>query len=82
MKIRALSFSIISAIAILLSACSDQSQEKENISREKQADDAKQSASGDIREETKGLESLPVFLKEKPEDMQMIYSAAAKNKIC
>ncbi|MGD6874175.1 PCYCGC motif-containing (lipo)protein [Sutcliffiella horikoshii] len=35
---------------------------------------------GDLREETDSVKELPAFLKDKPEDMQLIYSAAAQHK--
>lgn len=39
-----------------------------------------QHAHGDLREETASAAELPTFLDEKPEDMQMLYTAAAQSK--
>ncbi len=35
---------------------------------------------GDLREETTSVEELPSFLTDKPDDMKLIYTAAAKHK--
>ncbi|MDR0138695.1 PCYCGC motif-containing (lipo)protein [Metabacillus idriensis] len=80
MKNKAFLFSIVTSFTLILSACADQPEEKKTASNEEHADHGEHSASGDIREETEGLSSLPSFLSDKPEDMQMIYSAAAKNR--
>lgn len=80
MKIRAVLLSSATAFTLLLSACSDQPEVKESTSNEEHADHGDHSSTGDIREETKGLGFLPSFLEDKPEDMQLIYSAAAKNR--
>ncbi|USK34530.1 PCYCGC domain-containing protein [Bacillus sp. F19] len=80
MKIKAFLLSSVTAFALLLSACTDQPEEKKTASKEEHADHGEHAASGDIREETKGIGYQPSFLADKPEDMQVIYSAAAKNR--
>lgn len=60
---------------ILLSACSQPEEKSHDHSNENQ-----QTAAADIREETSGADVLPQFLEEKPEDMQIIYRAAAQNR--
>lgn len=61
---------------LLLAACSQSGKEKPQDDSNKD----QQVAAADIREETSGTTVLPEFLKEKPEDMQTIYKAAALNK--
>ncbi|MFY0758160.1 PCYCGC motif-containing (lipo)protein [Metabacillus dongyingensis] len=80
MRIKPLAISILTAFSFLLSACADKPEEKKTASNEVHANHSEHSASGDIQEETKGLGTMPSFLSDKPEDMQLIYSAAAKNR--
>lgn len=69
----------ISTIILLLSACSN-NQAADTQQTESAEGHAEHTANEDIQEETPSIETLPTFLKEKPEDMKTIYSAAAKNK--
>ena len=75
---------IMLVISIFSVACSNTNEEK--VSKEKTSQTTKdheqhsEVASGDIREETASNEVLPEFLKEKSEDMQVIYANAAQNK--
>ncbi|APH06120.1 PCYCGC motif-containing (lipo)protein [Bacillus weihaiensis] len=58
----------------VVSGCS-----KEELSGKEDHHDA-HSASHDIREETTGTDALPSFLESQPEDIQIIYQAAAKHE--
>ncbi|MFB9988240.1 PCYCGC motif-containing (lipo)protein [Bacillus benzoevorans] len=60
----------------MLSACTGQGAQSEN-----EHDSSQQEyVLGDIREETQSADKLPNFLKEKPEEMQLIYAAAANHQ--
>jgi len=61
-------------LLLLLTACSNEK------SHETKHDNSAHEEGGDIREKTASIEVLPDFLNEKPEDMQKIYTIAAKNK--
>lgn len=70
---------IISGILLcnmLLAACSQSGNETSHD----HSNENQQTAAGDIREETSGAKVLPEFLKDKPDDMQIIYQAAAQNR--
>lgn len=73
-KTKLVSIGIISLF--MLSACSgqDAGTDKESHSEHQET------ALSDLREETQSAEKLPNFLKEKPEEMQLIYAAAANHK--
>ncbi|HZG72130.1 MAG TPA: PCYCGC motif-containing (lipo)protein [Chondromyces sp.] len=78
--------SILFASTIMLGACSG--EESHVVESEAQTSETHTSEehsnhehmSHDIREETSGADQLPEFLKDKPEDMQIIYAAAAKHQ--
>lgn len=83
----------IFAFILLLSACSgneagthekEQESDKDAVKQEESHDEhaghTEVVAGGDLREETSGIDVAPEFLKNKPEDMQVIYLAAAKNR--
>jgi Protein of unknown function with PCYCGC motif len=67
---------IVSVISV---ACSNTSEEKTSKTQ-KEHEQHSESASGDIREETASNTVLPNFLKDKPEDIQVIYANVAQNK--
>ncbi|MBA9025376.1 PCYCGC motif-containing (lipo)protein [Peribacillus huizhouensis] len=71
---------IIMMICILLgvvSACSNTTmEEKKNDNEEEHVGHV----IGDIREETTGVNELPKFLDDKPDDMKLIYTAVANHK--
>ncbi|GIN92910.1 hypothetical protein J22TS1_39610 [Siminovitchia terrae] len=64
-------------INMVLAACS--STEKEHAD-DQHVSEGQEMQHGDIREETSGPQELPEFLEGKPEDMQIVYQAAALNK--
>ncbi|USK86928.1 PCYCGC domain-containing protein [Peribacillus asahii] len=68
-----LTFGICSTL--LLGACSSKEESHDNHPIHTEHTD-----SGDIREETSGVEQMPEFLADKSEDMQTIYVAAAKHQ--
>jgi len=61
-------------IGSLITGCSDTDQE------ENHEDHEQHSTISDIREETEGIDVLPAFLADKPEDMQTIYKASAAHR--
>lgn len=61
-------------LLLMLGACS--AKEAENPARHQE----QEHAMGDIREQTAGADLMPNFLKDKPEDMQIIYMAVAKHR--
>lgn len=73
-EFKRLSISMISLL--ILSACAGQDAQREN----EHDSDKQEYAISDIREETRNVNALPDFLKEKPEEMQLIYVAAASHK--
>lgn len=75
MKVKILFISILSTF--IISACFGQSKVVENMDEHASH---QEHTSYDIQEETKGISEIPHFLKDKPENMQSIYTAAAKNK--
>lgn len=60
----------------MLAGCSNTEPHEENHDQHGE----QHSSVGDIREETTSIKELPVFLADKPEDMQTIYQAAAAHK--
>ena len=77
MKLTSKLLSICILSFLILSACSGG---QDAGTKKEQHSDQQEVALGDIREETQGADELPDFLKEKPEDMQLIYAAAANHK--
>lgn len=69
--------------ALMLGACASGEEEHADqpAGKEKAEEHAEhgEMALADIREETSGADVLPEFLKDKPENMQMIYQAVALN---
>ncbi len=68
---------------MVLGACSNNANQLNSTSdsqKEEEHTSHTSSKLGDIREETVSRDVLPEFLKDKPEDMQMIYADVAKNK--
>lgn len=73
----------ISLSLIVLGACSNNTDESNEVStplKEEEHSSHTSSKSGDIREETTSVDVLPEFLNDKPEEMQNVYTAVAKNK--
>ncbi|UII54506.1 PCYCGC domain-containing protein [Cytobacillus spongiae] len=75
-------FLFLFTVLALLSGCSaanDAQKDKENH-EEHDSEHALHAPKGDIREETSNISTLPKFLDDKPEQMKVIYEAAAKNQ--
>ncbi|QFT89293.1 hypothetical protein FIU87_11590 [Bacillus sp. THAF10] len=77
----------ITCLAFLTTGCSANNDEHHQAnSSQNQKNDSHQHHEkpsffqGDIREETASVEELPTFLTNKPDDMKVIYSAAAKHE--
>lgn len=71
-------FLIIFSVFFLLTACS--SNEKNHAEESKEDQHLNHAENGDLRELTASSQELPQFLKDKPEQMQLIYSAAEQHK--
>ncbi|TYS63568.1 hypothetical protein FZC76_18935 [Sutcliffiella horikoshii] len=72
-----------SCMIILTVGCSKTGTQENNAQHKEEQHHHNEKPSffqGDLREETASVEVLPSFLKDKPEDMQLIYSAAAQHK--
>ncbi|MDQ0217968.1 hypothetical protein ELQ35_00515 [Peribacillus cavernae] len=73
--------SIILSASLFLAGCGNEPSSKSDKKEDTHSDSHQQHAgNGDIREETKSADSLPHFLKGKPEDMTAIYAASAKHQ--
>jgi hypothetical protein len=72
---------IMLIVSIASAACSSSNTSEEKTSHTvKEHQQHSEHVSGDIREETASNKVLPEFLKDKSEDMQIIYVNAAQNK--
>ena len=72
---------IMLIVSIASAACSSLNTSEEKTSHTvKEHQQHSEHVSGDIREETASNEVLPEFLRDKSEDMQVIYVNAAQNK--
>src|SRR5690606_38151881 len=71
---------IVALIMIYMVLAAFTNTAKENEHADKHPEEVQEMQLGDIREETGGPQHLPEFLGEKPEDMKIIYQAAALNK--
>ncbi|MGM9925132.1 MAG: PCYCGC motif-containing (lipo)protein [Bacillus sp. (in: firmicutes)] len=71
--------SLFTAGFLLVAGCSS-NQATESGGQEENHTHTQHAANGDLQEETKSIDILPAFLKEKPEEMSTVYSAAAKHK--
>jgi hypothetical protein len=72
---------IMLIVSIASAACSSSNTSAEKTSHTvKEHQQHSEQVSGDIREETASNKVLPEFLKDKSEDMQIIYVNAAQNK--
>jgi hypothetical protein len=69
-------FSITLLSTLLITGCSNSLQESGSHNKQEH----QQTASGDIREETKSVDVLPSFMNDKPKEMKNLYVSAAKNK--
>ncbi|WNS73905.1 PCYCGC motif-containing (lipo)protein [Bacillus sp. DTU_2020_1000418_1_SI_GHA_SEK_038] len=72
-------FLTVIGILSLLSACSSKLEESANSNKDEDIH-TYHAENGDLRELTNSNEVLPDFLNEKPEQMQIIYGAAAQHK--
>ncbi|WP_257064456.1 PCYCGC domain-containing protein [Priestia megaterium] len=72
---------IMLIVSIASAACSSSNTSEEKTSHTvKEHQQHSEHVSGDIKEETASNEILPGFLKDKSEDMQVIYASVAQNK--
>ncbi|WP_078380286.1 PCYCGC motif-containing (lipo)protein [Sutcliffiella halmapala] len=74
---------ILSALLFLLAACSNNSESNSTEQSHEEGSHQHNKPSfyqGDLREKTASVEELPSFLDDKPEDMTIIYSAAAQHQ--
>ncbi|WP_404346543.1 PCYCGC domain-containing protein [Sutcliffiella horikoshii] len=73
----------VSCMLVLTVGCSNTETQNSNAQHSDEQHHHNEKPSffqGDLREETASVEVLPSFLEHKPEDMQLIYSAAAQHK--
>ncbi|WP_019241875.1 MULTISPECIES: PCYCGC motif-containing (lipo)protein [Bacillus] len=79
MKLKKLFLPILTAVILALAGCSSN---KSNEDEQSHSNDnhTQHAENGDIQEKTSSVEKLPTFLADKPEEMQLVYSAAAKHK--
>lgn len=71
----------VSVISVACSNANENQQSQEKTSQvTKEHEQHAETASGDIREETASNKVLPEFLKDKSEDMKVIYANTAQNK--
>ncbi|WP_404442219.1 PCYCGC domain-containing protein [Sutcliffiella horikoshii] len=73
----------VSCMVVFTVGCSNTETQNSNATHSEEQHHHNEKPSffqGDLREETASVEELPSFLKDKPEDMQLIYSAAAQHK--
>ena len=73
----------VSCMLVLTVGCSNTETQNSNAKHSDEQHHHNEKPSffqGDLREETASVEVLPSFLEDKPEDMQLIYSAAAQHK--
>ncbi|MDZ5473124.1 PCYCGC motif-containing (lipo)protein [Bacillus sp. 31A1R] len=83
MKLKVLGyFLFLTALLLMITGCSSSTKEEatENDTTEQSAHDGHAHSSGDLRELTNSVDTLPQFLTDKPEQMQIIYAAAAKHQ--
>ncbi|WP_394231346.1 PCYCGC motif-containing (lipo)protein [Niallia oryzisoli] len=62
---------------LLLTACASNDQ---SAGQKEEHENHTETVMGDIREETSSIKVIPEFLQGKPEDMKLVYMAAAQNK--
>ncbi|MFS0781520.1 PCYCGC motif-containing (lipo)protein [Bacillus sp. 1P06AnD] len=70
---------IIPLMAILMLVLAGCSSNDENTANEAHNGKTSQSENRDIQEKTSGINQLPAFLNDKPDQMKTIYSASAKS---
>lgn len=80
MKLRKILLPLFASTILIMSGCSSNSAGDKEPAHTETDDHSQHAENGDLQEETSSVDTLPPFLKEKPEQMQLIYSAAAKNK--
>ncbi|WP_042350157.1 PCYCGC domain-containing protein [Bacillus massiliogorillae] len=84
MKQSKILLSLFATVILILGACSkNEATEATKTGNQEQTenhDHTQHAANGDLQEETKSIETLPSFLKDKPEEMSTVYAAVAKNR--
>lgn len=84
MRQKALFVLVMLTVSMISAACSNTSEDKQSQEKTSQVtkkhEQHAEIASGDIREQTASNKVLPGFLKDKSEDMKVIYADAAQNK--
>ncbi|MFE8702105.1 PCYCGC motif-containing (lipo)protein [Cytobacillus sp. FJAT-54145] len=77
-------FLFLGTLMFLITGCSNEEEVKEVVPTVEPAQDhgnhTYNEKNGDLRELTTSVDTLPIFLKDKPEQMQIIYSAAAQHQ--
>jgi hypothetical protein len=75
---------LLGCISLILAGCSSEKTIEEAIENNQHQshkhEDKPAFFQGDLREETASVKELPSFLEDKPENMVIIYSAAAQHK--
>ncbi|MFD2680581.1 PCYCGC motif-containing (lipo)protein [Bacillus seohaeanensis] len=72
-------FSAILSLLVLTTGCSTE-QENSHTTEQESSHNHQTTAHGDIREETKSIETLPSFLNDKDENINLVYSQAAEHE--
>ncbi len=72
-------FSAILSLLVLITGCSTE-QENSHPPEQEASHNHQTTAHGDIREETKSIETLPSFLNDKDENITLVYSQAAEHE--
>jgi hypothetical protein len=88
MKRKKMILTLFASSILIISGCSSaeksenapKTEQEQHINTDGHSETTKHAANGDLQEETKSVDTLPAFLKDKPESMVTIYSAAAKSK--
>ncbi|HWO96826.1 MAG TPA: PCYCGC motif-containing (lipo)protein [Bacillus sp. (in: firmicutes)] len=75
MKFKLALTTMVAFSTIILGACGNNEEVHEEAGQEHA-----QHVTGDLREETASVDALPKFLAAKPDDMKVLYQAAAKHQ--
>lgn len=79
-------FLFLAAVLLLLAGCSSNSEKSSEMEKDAAAstathkDHTYHAENGDLRELTAGVDTIPSFLGDKSEQMQIIYAAAAQHQ--
>ncbi len=79
MKALAFYFIMLFTLLVAIAGCGKEIQQTSDAAEDTHLEEH-QHHNGDIREETADTTILPEFLKDKPEDMKLIYAAAANHE--